>query len=89
MAEKSTKMVIFRDLTPIFSKILHHKASGRLPAKIGLKNAEKPQNRRFFTQRPPKWGLTRTPWGLNLVGMVLKVVGGNFVHTVQISGQLN
>ena len=30
-----------------------------------------------------------TPMALNIVGMVLKVAGGNFVHTVKISGQLN
>ena len=62
---------------------------GDLPPKLGLKM---PKNRKigdFLLSDPQIGGWLEPPRGLNLVGMVLKVAGGNFVHTVKISGQLN
>ena len=60
---------------------------GRHPARIGDKYAKKPQNLRFFTQRPHIGDVGEM--GAKNSGKVLKVAGGNFVHTVKISGPLN
>ena len=67
----------------------HDQCLDDFPPKLGLKM---PKNRKignFLLSGPQIGGCLEPPWGLNLVGMVLKVAGGNFVHTVKISGQLN
>ena len=52
MAEKSPKLVIFRDLTPIFSEMLHHKALNRYFSERHYKNLS---NIKVWTTSRQNW----------------------------------
>ena len=71
----------------------HYKKSNKclrlsdFPPKLAEK-CKKPQNRQFLLSVLQIGGWLE-PHGVNIVGMDLKVAGGNFDQTVKISGQLN